>query len=259
MSTTVEAETPSRGGDGPFLSAARAVAVFIAYQTIQIIVAVAAAIVIGIWYVSTETLQSPRAATDLERIVVMPASLIAAIAAGAVAFWMTRRTLRTGRVADAFSIIGWKRPGDRELVASCIAGLALSLVYLLVLRGASSPSPNTEWGPLTVASRDGGWPRHLWAVLMLLVAPIVEEFVFRGVILAGFCRSWMRPTAGALVTLLFVATHLEAYAHPPALIAIALMGGATVVARVTTGSLIPPIVLHTSYNLGIVVAVYLWE
>ena len=85
----------------------------------------------------------------------------------------------------------------------------------------------------------------------------MEEFTFRGVIFAGFCRSLMRPTAGLLVTVLFVAMHFEAYSSGPALIAISLMSGAAVIARVTTASLVPAIVLHAAYNVVIVIAAYL--
>jgi membrane protease YdiL (CAAX protease family) len=90
-----------------------------------------------------------------------------------------------------------------------------------------------------------------------VVAPPVEEFVFRGVLFAGFRRSWKTGAAGALVTLLFIAAHFtEVAGYGPAVIAVALVGAATLVARIATDSLAPAIALHASYNLGLVVALY---
>jgi membrane protease YdiL (CAAX protease family) len=110
------------------------------------------------------------------------------------------------------------------------------------------------------AVNSGGWPRHLWAVLALLVAPPVEEFLFRGVLFAGFVRSWSMASSGALVTLLFPAAHAtEARGYAPAIVSIAAVGTLTLLARIHTDSLAPGVALHAAYNLVLAASLYLGE
>jgi membrane protease YdiL (CAAX protease family) len=60
-----------------------------------------------------------------------------------------------------------------------------------------------------------------------------------------------------IVTVLFVSLHLaEATHYLPALVILVLFSMATLLARIATRSILPSIVLHTTYNLGLVAIVY---
>jgi membrane protease YdiL (CAAX protease family) len=246
-----EPRTPS---PPPGLSAGRAVAVFLAYFGAQLV----AGILVGIAFVGyalTRGVREPHIAAEVPRLVVLPAALLGLMAGGFVALWMVRRSL-PGPLPSALHAIGWRRASSRALLISALAGAALAATYLFVLTPHAVSPPAEQWGPMATAAGAGGWARHAWAVLALL-APPVEEFVFRGVLLAGLRRSWTMASAATVVTALFVAAHFgEVLGYEPAFVAIILTGTATVVARITTGSLVPPIVLHGCYNLGLVVAVY---
>jgi membrane protease YdiL (CAAX protease family) len=99
--------------------------------------------------------------------------------------------------------------------------------------------------------------RIAWAVLALVFAPLVEEFFFRGLLLRGFTSSWGRRIGGLIVTLLFIATHLfETFNYWPATLAILFLGIITLLARWSTGSLLPALAAHLAYNSIIVVAVF---
>src|SRR5258705_3080346 len=126
---------------------------------------------------------------------------------------MVRRTLAGPVASGAFVSIGWARASSRDLLRASAAGVGLGVVYLFVLVPAIEPSPGRELGPLASAALAGGWARHAWAFLAVLVAPPVEEFVFRGVLLTGFRRSWGLAPAGALVSVLFVAAHFSEIAN----------------------------------------------
>ncbi|HET6897062.1 MAG TPA: CPBP family intramembrane glutamic endopeptidase, partial [Vicinamibacteria bacterium] len=192
-----------------------------------------------------------------QRVAVMPATLLGLIIGGVVAFRMTRRSL-PGPITDgALSSIGWSPATTRDLLLAAVVGAAIAFLYLFGLVPASPPSSTQHWGPLTTAATSGGWPRHLWAVVVLLAAPPVEEFVFRGVLLAGIRQSWTPTAAGAAVTLVFVLLHFgEIAGYWPAIVGLTLLGAATVIARIVTGSLAPAVALHASYNLGLVVVLY---
>ncbi len=103
------------------------------------------------------------------------------------------------------------------------------------------------------ALQGGGWILYTWATLAVLIAPPIEEFMFRGVLWTGFSRSWGPVVAAIVVTLVFVVIHLtEAAGYPPALLSITAMAAAALAARIVTGSLVPPIFLHAAYNAVIV-------
>jgi membrane protease YdiL (CAAX protease family) len=92
----------------------------------------------------------------------------------------------------------------------------------------------------------------------VLLAPPVEEFVFRGVLWAGLSRSLPRPLSAVVVCASFILSHVtEARGYWPAWLAISTLAVALLAFRVRGGSLLPAWVLHTSYNTALVVAAYL--
>lgn len=240
----------------PVIGAKRAFVVCLVFFAAQFVAGAVIGFFGGLWYVFNYG-PGPQVVADVQRGVAVPAALAGEIIGGLVAFRMTRRT-RPGPIGSgALGFIGWSRASSRDLLVASSAGVALAFLYLFGLVPAFLPSPEQEWGPLTTAVSSGGWPLHAWAVLAVVVAPPVEEFVFRGVLFTGLRKSWRLGSAGTLVTLLFVAAHFsEIASYGPAVMGVALVGGATLVARIATKSLVPAIVLHASYNLVLVVVTY---
>lgn len=145
----------------------------------------------------------------------------------------------------------------REALTWIAAGAGLSLVYGAVCIWVMPPDPNMPPGPLSKAATAGGASRVAWVLLALLFAPVIEELLFRGLLLRGFTQSWGRVPAGIVVTLLFVAMHLfETLAYWPATVAVAAMAGMALLARLRTGSLAAAAAVHAGYN-GVIVAMVL--
>jgi membrane protease YdiL (CAAX protease family) len=95
------------------------------------------------------------------------------------------------------------------------------------------------------------------AILGVLIAPPIEEFLFRGALYAGFEKTWGRSRSILLVTVTFVLLHLsETRSYWPALVAIAIMAMALAAVRIRSGSIGPGIMLHAYYNLGLVLMVF---
>ena len=89
--------------------------------------------------------------------------------------------------------------------------------------------------------------------LILLVGPLVEEFVFRGAALAGLVGRFGTVGAGAVTTFLFTAAHAQEKLHyPPGFIDVALMGVAALWLRLRYRSLLPAMLCHALYNFGVV-------
>lgn len=254
---TMTPEQPSdepRPVEPPPFGARRALRVLLAFLGVQIAVAV----VVGVWAAAHNLKKGGPASPDgihIDLRVTLGAALVGALLAGLVALRMVRRSFALPG-GDAVRVaVGWKPASGRDCLRAALAGAGLVAAFI-VLGAALSVRPS-EMGPLARAASAGGWARALWTALAIGVAPPTEELVFRGALYAGLARSWRPAWAGVVTTGIFVTLHVtELGAYWPAWIAIATLGALALRARVRTGSLVPAIVLHTSYNLGLVLLVY---
>jgi membrane protease YdiL (CAAX protease family) len=112
------------------------------------------------------------------------------------------------------------------------------------------PSYQFDPHPTIKALHDGLQPR--WVVVGLwigavAVAPIAEEFFFRGLLqtfLAGIVRN--RWLAIGLTAIVFGIVHLS---QPHTIVALAALGVLLGYAYERTGSLVPSIMIHAVFNL----------
>ena len=97
-----------------------------------------------------------------------------------------------------------------------------------------------------------------WRVLVLLfaslvLAPLAEEVVFRGILLPVLARHGTRPWRGLLLSsLLFAALHL----HAASLLPLLAVGGACGLGFLATGHLLTPIVMHALFNAVSLLALF---
>lgn len=211
----------------------------------------------GAYYAVSRGGGTPGSFAEAQRAVMLLAALAGTLLSGLAALWMTRHSLPGSLRSGALRPVGWLPATRRDLGIAAISGIGLSFISLFVVIPTNPPAPDQTWGPLMSAVRSGGWPRHAWALLALLVAPPAEEFVFRGVLFAGLARSWGPVLGGVVVTVLFVGAHaIDLHGYWPAWISIAFVGAATMLFRIRANSLVPPILVHACYNLGVVLSVY---
>jgi membrane protease YdiL (CAAX protease family) len=151
--------------------------------------------------------------------------------------------------------IGWTGPAKRGWLPTGIAtGLVLAALMLLVMARLSPPDPGALNGPLAQLARGALFTRLVLLVLAVLVAPLIEEFLFRGAMFAGIARSWGTAWAIALTTLAFVAVHLPDKLHYwPGLVAVGIVALANCALRLRYRSIVPTMAAHLAYNLGLVV------
>jgi membrane protease YdiL (CAAX protease family) len=206
--------------------------------------------------ISGENLNDPRKLqASLSRVggVTLIAS---ALATGAVSLLLARAWAwdeARDRTEDG---LGLRGTTGASLTAAALAGFLLAGAYLSIARFLFPPRSSVPLGPLTKLAQAGGTGRTAWVVLALVLAPPIEEFLFRGLLFKGFSRSWGIAGGAITVTILFVLGHLfEAGGYWPAMVAILALAAAALLVRVRTGSLGPPVALHFAYNLAIVVYV----
>lgn len=86
--------------------------------------------------------------------------------------------------------------------------------------------------------------RVVLGVSAVVVAPVVEELVFRGVIFASLLRYCSLPMAVLISGVYFAAVHLHVTSFP----ALVFLGCTFATGYAVTGSILTPIIMHTLFN-----------
>ena len=203
-------------------------------------------------------LDDPANLTRLQSYTEGPAALLGLLV-GAVVMVLATRFLASPLIRErGVGGIGWAGSGVRPIVLWAFVGVGLSIGFQVAVQ-FEPPVPYEELGPLSQMAASGGASRLYW-VAFALMAPAVEEFLFRGVLFSGLARSVGIPASATLVTVGFTLLHFpEAGAIRAGLPAIFLLAVATLAARVQTGALPAAIALHLAYNAVTVAGVYLAE
>jgi len=244
---------PPRASPPVLLDARSALWLLVVYLGTQMVVAFGIASVYAAVHLATEDGSDP---ASLERVVAQaqgPIGVVAALGAGvAVLAALLRRAGRPEGGAIRRQV-GLALGSRRALVLGLLAGGALALVYFPLATGLLfPPEPDRTPGPVTRMALSPGWQRWLWSSMALLVAPPVEELLFRGALQAGFARSWGWGPAALFTTVLFVALHYPEFrTYLPAAGALVGISVLTLWLRRRSGALGPAVAAHAGYNLGV--------
>lgn len=97
------------------------------------------------------------------------------------------------------------------------------------------------------------YSRFIGILLIVIVAPIVEEYVFRGYIFDGIRQKRSLGFTFAITAALFTLPHMIAYSdYLPSAVILFILGLLLAYFRERFESLLPAIVLHATYNLCLV-------
>ncbi len=150
--------------------------------------------------------------------------------------WEALKWVRTPHSAVGFLIAG----AAVAFVAQLIFNLFPSQKHLPIEKLFSSPES-----------------AYLLALFGILVAPFVEELVFRGFFYPVFEQRWGFAAAVLLTALLFAGIHIPQLSGGWEEIAsIFFVGAVFSYCRGKTGSLIPPFLMHLAYNTALFVSLY---
>ncbi len=176
--------------------------------------------------------------------------LLSFLVAGLVALFVFRRYSSRCRTAgvDLTRAIGARASSLLPMLLAMISGFALG-TGILFLSVHTPVREDFTPGILARAAETPGVAQFAWVFAALILAPPIEEFVFRGAVFEGLRRSWGSLIAGLFVTALFVGMHVpEVSHHWPALLGVTVAGVALLLARMWSDSLAPAIALHCAYN-----------
>ncbi len=138
------------------------------------------------------------------------------------------------------------------LIALCI-GIVLSLTMKKLAYLDIEKMNVKKENPYEGLVNAGLLIKGLYVITTGLVAPFVEEFIFRGFLYRGFSQSWGKIIAAIVVSTLFVLIHTTMLQLGSSFVISILIVIAVLLlfVREISGSLIPSILLHQSYNIGL--------
>jgi membrane protease YdiL (CAAX protease family) len=172
--------------------------------------------------------------------------LAAIVVAWVLTVWLARRGVRAGSVWRwSEAPAGWNRLLGGGLVALG-AGLALGVLgeaYVQVLEQLA------RWGWLpSLPGRNLGPSGRWWLVVVTVgLAPVAEEYLFRGLLFKSLEREW-----GVGRAVLGSACFFAIYHQPLAWLPVGLVGAASAVLFRRSGHLAPSVLLHMVYNAVVV-------
>jgi membrane protease YdiL (CAAX protease family) len=222
--------------------------------TIGFWVALKAGFVAGLQHTRPESRTVTQAALASPDIRVVLA-VVTIAAAAAVMIAIVRRAWPAQWSRADLPGFGFVRPADRRAYAAAVVlGVGVLLIGGFMTHLLAHGQPVHQ--DVSVLAR--GVPvgmRVLLALLVVCVAPVVEELVFRGVLLSGLARRMHVGWAVLVSAVIFGCVHLPdfrfAWYPVPALILVGLVAGWL---RIRTRSLWPSITLHATNNLVAAIA-----
>lgn len=163
--------------------------------------------------------------------------------------WYVRRRAGERMRLGAPDGVAWRpAPGRGYAVALVLglaaAGLAAAFLYLIPVNPvAISPLPLIPQASYPL------WLAAAGLAIIFVVAPMAEEFVFRGGMFAALAGRMGAIWAGVVTTIAFVALHAPQKIHyPPGFIDVGAMAAAAAWVRVRYQSIRPAMLLHFVYN-----------
>lgn len=181
--------------------------------------------------------------------IALPAGVLFGVLGSALAVGLIARAGLGDRLRrDGPDGLGWSlgapaAVGRAVLGAAAVCAVSQSLAY------AITPPAEAELSPLVEMATRSALGFAVLALVGVMIAPPVEELLFRGLLLHGLTRRLGVSTSAVLVTLLFAVSHLpEAVHYPPGMIGITALAAYAVWLRLRTGSLGPAIAAHATYN-----------
>lgn len=122
--------------------------------------------------------------------------------------------------------------------------------FIVIWLGHYFTPPSGIESTLEQIIRGGLLSNSLLFFSVIVLAPLGEEYLFRGVLLSGLSSKVSTFSAISLSSVVFMSFHLlEYYGYWFALVAILILGVLLAIIRLRSRSMLAPIICHASYNL----------
>jgi len=184
---------------------------------------------------------------DLKQTTMVLAVLLGFVAGG-VAMVLTSMSLLRDRLKDRSPTgAAWVAGSFKQMVQGFGIGTLVAIGYC----GLASyfVSKDAAVGPLTKMATTPGISQITWLLMAFVLAPPIEELLFRGVLYGGYRKSFGPAVAAILTTLMFTLLHISEIVYSwPAAGAIIGLALTALWARLRSGAIGPAVGVHLGYN-----------
>jgi membrane protease YdiL (CAAX protease family) len=149
----------------------------------------------------------------------------------------------------------WVRGSWRDIGIGFAMGILIYMADWVLLR--SVPYTPAPMEPTTRMILRHGFPRICAVISCLLFAPVLEEMSFRGVLYAGYRRSFGPLGAAALTTFLFVLMHEPLYRFT-SLLQLTVISLSAVWLRLRSKAMGPAVAQHFAFNVCVTGMLIFW-
>lgn len=163
---------------------------------------------------------------------------------------------------DFFKCLRLGFPEDKKwLMNSLIIGLILGIISVIINHYYPADIKVTGGGkgPAQYLLLFGALGNILIVIMTVIIAPVIEEILYRGFLFSALTKNLGIWLSGGIITLFYISQHFIATGrHLPAIFSITCLSLITLIIRVKSGSLIPPIIFHFFYNLVISIVLFFY-
>ncbi len=186
--------------------------------------------------------------------------IVGTIVGGSVIFALIVICVRRIPQSVSFAELGFVRSSFWKCLAAFAIGLSLNLFFMLELRELFPFDGQRRPGSLEGINDVAEKFRVMAAFGMIVMAPLNEEMLFRGVLYSGLTKAVGRFLAAVVVTCLFASIHYSVIASGywldiPVLF---LISSLLILVRVLSGSLYPAMSLHAGFNSALIFPVQIF-
>ena len=125
-----------------------------------------------------------------------------------------------------------------------ILGIVIYITFIFMAIISPTMAIGIPTMPMSIAS-------DMQLLIVGFLAPIAEEIIFRGLLLAAFARTFGYMTGNIIVSILFAITHLTAYGigMTSAFIGAGLFAIIAGIVAISTKNILPAIIMHSMANI----------
>jgi membrane protease YdiL (CAAX protease family) len=188
-------------------------------------------------------LHDPQQMRSFARTISEPALVLSFVMGGA-AMLLTARSLPREQLADGSPTgAAWTPGTQKQIMLGLGAGLVAGFCFLLFALLISQLFPPSKTTPAPVA------PGPLGVLVALVLAPPIEELLFRGLLYGGYRRSLGATKAAVITTVIFCLLHTpQLLQFPPGVVGIAGLALLALALRLRSGAIGPSVAAHFGYN-----------
>ena len=194
-------------------------------------------------------------ANELAAVRVMVLSVLNPALAMTVSVVVIKSYLPGETIGSRLNRFGFKgQPTTKLLIASFMGGVVYVLLFSKGLMYFFPPDQFAAPHPAEVINSASLSGKILFSLGVVAIAPVGEEFLFRGVLYGGLAQSWNKWAAGLVVSVAFICIHPGAIESGYWLthLALYIFTFLLILVRETTGTLFGSVMMHSGYNFGVV-------